>query len=83
MDRQILEKHLAQVERHVEAGGRHVERQRALVAALERYGHDTTAARKLLASFEAIQQTHIEDRDRVAKELQGLTAHGGRAALHS
>jgi len=76
MDRHILEEHLAQAERHVEESRQVVERQRALIAALERDDHSTTRARELLARFEAIQQTHIEDRDRTAQELRRLPAIG-------
>lgn len=46
--------HLVQAERHVSEGTQHVRRQRELVASLDRDGHDTTDARKLLAQFEEL-----------------------------
>jgi hypothetical protein len=69
MDRRMLEGHLAQAERHVLKGESHIDRQRQLVAELERDGDDITLATKLLLQFEQLQAMHIADRDRLRQEL--------------
>ncbi len=61
--------HLAQAERHVEQGYAIIARQREIVAALERGGHNTREAIELLADFENIQKTHVSDRDRLLKAV--------------
>ncbi len=71
MDRHMLLEHLAKANEHVLLGERHVRRQRELVAELERDGHDTTGARKLLEQFEKLQAMHEADRDRIERELEG------------
>ncbi len=70
MDRRMLLEHLAKANEHVELGERHVRRQRELVAELERDGHDTREARKLLEQFEKLQDMHKADRDRIERELK-------------
>ncbi|MBV8534283.1 MAG: hypothetical protein JO128_01750 [Alphaproteobacteria bacterium] len=69
MDRRMLLEHLAMANRHVEKGERHVRRQRELVAELERDGHNTVEAKKLLEQFEKLQEMHKADRDRIEREL--------------
>ena len=69
MDRALLERHLQQAYRHVAEGERHLAQQRAIVAELERNGHDAVEARRLLANFTASQQLHIEGRDRLERQL--------------
>lgn len=70
MDRSLVERHLAQAQRHVADGERHVEEQRALVSELERHGHDTAQAVRLLGQFEEMLALHRSDRDRLLKELE-------------
>ena len=69
MDRQTMLKHLAMVERHVAEGEIRLSRQRALIAELDRDGHDTADARAILATIRETQRLHVEDRDRILKEL--------------
>ena len=69
MDRQMLLAHLAQANEHVEMGERHVGRQRELVAELDRDGHSTTEAKKLLKQFEQMLAMHKSDRDRIERDL--------------
>jgi hypothetical protein len=70
MDRRgMIEDHLAMAERHVIAGDRCVDEQRARVATLERDGHDTTESLLLLGRFQEVQELHVADRDRLRKEL--------------
>ncbi len=61
---------LAQVERHVELGERHLARQRELIAQLERDGRDTRQAKALLRAFEETQALHIQHWDRLKRRLQ-------------
>jgi hypothetical protein len=70
MDRSLIEEHLAQANRHVAEGEGHVTKQRELVAQMERDGHDTTEALKLLGHFEELQELHIADRNRIEEELR-------------
>ena len=72
MDRQTLERHLALAEGHVLEGERHLASQRRILADLERDGHKTTKARQLLAMLEETQKMHVEDRDRLTRELDRL-----------
>ena len=70
MKRQLLEEHMAMSDRHVALGAQHIERQRKLVAELERDGHDTALAKWLLRQLEELQVLHIQTRDRLREELQ-------------
>jgi hypothetical protein len=72
VDRTLIAAHLAQAERHVVEGARHIERQHEIIQELERDGHDTTAARELLAALERTQVLHLEGRDRLRSELAAL-----------
>ena len=69
MDRQTMLEHLAMAKRHVAEGEIHLSRQRALIAELDRDGHDTADARAILATMLETQRLHVEDRDRILKEL--------------
>jgi hypothetical protein len=44
VNRQLIERHLAQAERHIAEGERHIAQQRELVDRLERAGYDLTTA---------------------------------------
>ena len=65
----MLRQHLAQTERHLEEGERHVARQRDVVAELERADRDSRAAKMLLRHIEAWLALRVADRDRLRKEL--------------
>jgi arginine repressor len=69
MDRELLENSLEKAQRHVAKAERHVASQRELVAQLEREGHDSSQANKLLRQFAELLAIHIADRDRLRKEL--------------
>ena len=73
MDRTLLEKLLKEAEERVAQGEEHIRQQRELIAELERDGHNTSLAQELLATFEQIQKLHVAGRDRLAKELEGLS----------
>jgi hypothetical protein len=69
MDRATLQDRLAAAERHVAEAERHVAAQREFLAQLQREGHDTAQAKRLLEQFEEVLAIHIADRDRLRKEL--------------
>ncbi|MDA9421513.1 MULTISPECIES: hypothetical protein [Bradyrhizobium] len=69
MDRTMLQQHLAMAERHVALGEHHLAKQEALIAELDRDGHDTADALKLLATMRATQRLHLQDRNRLLAEL--------------
>jgi len=72
MDRDTLKRHLTKVEEQVAIVAENVDRQRELVAELERNGYDATQAKKMLEQFLEQQALHIADRDRLIKELSEL-----------
>src|SRR6516165_4748245 len=65
MNRPLLLAHLAQVERHIREGERHILRQRQIVDALERHGRGQSQtakmARDTLDLFEMAQAAHVAD----------------------
>jgi hypothetical protein len=69
MDREMLKRHLAKAEAHIEKGWKILTRQRELIAELERDGHDTAQARTTLKEFEELQAMHISGRETVLHEL--------------
>ena len=69
--------HLAQVERHIREGERHIFRQREIVNELERHGHGNSQtakmARDILDSFEMTQLAHLSDRAHLMQALREIT----------
>ena len=65
----MLQQPLAMAERHVALGEHHLARQEALIAELDRDGHDTADALKLLATMRATQRLHRQERNRLLAEL--------------
>jgi hypothetical protein len=53
MDRYMVLRHLAEAERHIVQGETHLARQFALIAELERRGHDTRCAQAVLTTMSA------------------------------
>ena len=66
MKRSMVVDQLAQTERHIREGERHLSRQREIVAELERHGRGSSRternARDILETFEAAQSKHLNDR---------------------
>jgi hypothetical protein len=60
---------LVEIEKHVVLGEGHITRQREIIAELERRGHPTVSANRLLCLFLETQELHIAHRDRLLKEL--------------
>ena len=56
MDREMVERHLAQAEAHIETGYKNIARQREVIAHMEREGQDTASARHTLTQFEELQR---------------------------
>ena len=69
MDKQMLERHLAQADEHVAIGRKNIAQQRQIIAELERGGHDTKQAIATLDNFEELQAMHLADWDRIRREL--------------
>jgi hypothetical protein len=69
MNRDLLAKQLLRAEAFITRGDRRVARQRRIVARLERDGHDTTEARKVLMEFVLRREMHIAERDRLSRQL--------------
>jgi hypothetical protein len=70
-DRLATRRHFELANGHVASGCRRVERQAALIAQLERDGHDTARARELLEQLKTTLVLQIEHRDRILQELGG------------
>jgi hypothetical protein len=68
----ILER-LSAARRHVRTSERNIARQRKVVSELERDGHVSLEAKRLLARFEELQELHIADRDRLETELAEIS----------
>jgi hypothetical protein len=74
MDQKIIEKHFSDAERQVSIGRSLIVRQRETVYRLERDCHYAGEAKRLLATFEELQNMHVADRDRLLKELASAKA---------
>ena len=70
MNRDFIERALAQAERHVAEGKVILARQRAAITASELIGGDVARFKELLSVFEDSQRVHVADRDRLRKDLE-------------
>ena len=70
MDRDLVLRHLAEVERHILQGETHLAKQLALIAELEHHGHDTRGAQAILTTMRETQALHQQDRERILRGLQ-------------
>ena len=70
MNRDLLLRNLAQAERHVARGNEHISRQESLIAEMDRRGHDTVDARRLLDTLRETQALHRQDVGRLLRELE-------------
>jgi hypothetical protein len=69
VDDETLAQRLVEAEQRVALGDRHIAKQRARIKVLVTDGRDINKAADLLATFRETQRRHIEDRDRLKKEL--------------
>jgi hypothetical protein len=86
IDRDVLQEHLAAVERRIARSEKIIARQRAEIADLERSGRETKTARELLAQFEQLLELQIADRDRLLNKRRlrwPLRNQAIRLLLHS
>lgn len=72
MDDGQMRGHMEEMERRVADAERLANQQRALVAALERNGHDVAEARRLLRVLEERLALEEGDRDRMRRDLAAL-----------
>ena len=70
----MVKEHLQQAEHHVAVGERNIARQREIIQELKKDGHDTSEAQKLLEQFKSLQALHVQDRDRLFRELNESNA---------
>ena len=70
MDRVMQIRNFEEAERHVVDGARRIARQERLIAQLDRHGHNTFEARRLLKNFRTSQKLHLEHRSRIVKQLK-------------
>ena len=73
----MLLDHIAQVERHIRDGERHLLRQREIVDELERHGRGKSEtakmAKDILESFEMAQSSHLNDWAHLQQALREIT----------
>ena len=66
----LLERHLADAERHVANGDRVLAKQGAMIEHRRSKGLDVELATQLLAEMENTQRLHVTERDRLRRELR-------------
>jgi DNA-directed RNA polymerase subunit F len=69
-DRATILRHLEQARRLITQGEQYVAHQREIVAQLERDGHDTYEAKRLLDQLQQFHALQVADRDRLENELR-------------
>jgi hypothetical protein len=69
MDYAMQLRHLAQAERHVVIGEKHIADQAERIVSLDAAGHDSTLARSLLVSFRLSQDQHLAHMDHILRVL--------------
>ena len=69
MERSVIEKRLAQTEKHVARGEEMLATQREVIERIRGIGHDTAAAEQTLADLEQAQTVHIAERDQLREKL--------------
>lgn len=72
-DWRTVERHLRKAQQHVALGRKLVDKQHAVLLALQADDHATDVAKELLAKLEEIQSMHIADRARLLDELAQCT----------
>jgi hypothetical protein len=69
MDRASLERRLANADKHIVEGMRHIAQQKALIQGMERLGRDTSTSKRLLRIFEETLRLHTAERDKLLRQL--------------
>jgi hypothetical protein len=65
----LLERHLADAERHVATGDRVLAKQAAMIENRRSEGLDVELAMQLFGEMENTQRLHVAERDRLRREL--------------
>ena len=78
MDRALWEKHLALADEHVAQAEHIVAGQKRVLAELTRDRHPTAMAASTLAVYEDLLALHIQDRDRIKRDLEADPGRGLR-----
>jgi hypothetical protein len=68
-DRETLLRDIASAGQHIAQSDAHISKQEALIAELDRDGHDTTVARALLDTMRDMRVLHLQHRGRILTEL--------------
>jgi hypothetical protein len=68
--RDQLERELQMADRHIAEGRAHIEKQMAIIAKLERDGHDSALAKELLATLRTALKMHEDHREHIIRELE-------------
>jgi hypothetical protein len=69
MHRDMLLRHLAEAQDHIEIGARNIAKQREIVAGLDAHGRDTEEAYEMLKNFVHVHAMALADRKRIKQEL--------------
>jgi len=69
MDRANLERRLANAEKHIDEGMRHIAQQKKLIQGMEHLGRDASVSKKLLQTFEETVRLHKADREKLLRAL--------------
>ena len=69
MDRASLERRLANADKHIVEGMRHIAQQKKLIQGMERLRRDTSMSKQLLQTFEETVRLHTADRDKLLRAL--------------
>jgi hypothetical protein len=83
MDTRLLQEHLAEAERHIALGDKHIARQIEIIDALESAGHPIELAWSILDKFRLARAAHIAHRDTIRWELSAPSAFFGPPAQSS
>ncbi|MFK0276217.1 hypothetical protein ACIQUG_21245 [Ensifer sp. NPDC090286] len=70
VDLEIIERHLALNQSHIDQASRHISKQHLIIEQLEEVGISTRVARDLLETFEANFATHKQERARLLEERE-------------
>jgi hypothetical protein len=81
MDRATIEDQLRATDAHIAIGRQDIAQQRETIGELRRAGHDTSIAYRLLLIYEEAQTMHIDNRDRLVRQLTAPMFTGRR--LHA
>jgi hypothetical protein len=75
LDRTTLERRLAQVEEQIAVGRKQFARQLEVVGKIERRHGESASARETLHQFAQAHVIRLDDRDRLARQLEQLVTH--------